>query len=126
MKWSDLMGDLVDVQPAFAALAAVSDEIVGAEERAFAVHKLRQCIAQLRGTASHLEKALNTRERVPGVGEVADSGGLTARPYVTIGPFRNEAEARKCLRSLSSWMEGCEEDEGLVEVGIDVRTLGCA
>ena len=61
MKWEDLMGDVVDVQPAFNLMAAMDNDLTGAEERAFAVHKLRRCIARLRETASYLEKELKTR-----------------------------------------------------------------
>jgi hypothetical protein len=62
MKWADLMGDLVDVQPAFNALACLDDSLTGAEERAFAAHKLRLCAKKLRDTASFLDKELKTRK----------------------------------------------------------------
>jgi hypothetical protein len=61
MKWEVLMGDVVDVQPAFNLMAAMSDNLTGAEERDFAVHKLRKCIARLRETADYLEKELKAR-----------------------------------------------------------------
>jgi len=61
MKWENLMGDLVDVKPAFDALATIDHSLTGAEERAFAVHKLKQCIARMRDTASFLEKELKAR-----------------------------------------------------------------
>lgn len=63
MKWADLMGDLVDVRPAYEALVTVDHNLTGPEERAFAVHKLKSCIERLRESADFLEKELNARTK---------------------------------------------------------------
>ena len=62
MKWHDLMGPLVDTQPAFDALVCLHAKDTPPEAKAFTRWKLQRAIKDLRETAAHIEKRLKEEQ----------------------------------------------------------------
>ena len=55
----DLVGPIVDVQPAYGILVTAKSTGYAKEVKQFAIYKLRETIRSLRATADYLEKELD-------------------------------------------------------------------